>query len=140
MSPDAGDATGPQSATQASAGTETTRPEAPGSETAGRSEAVQRELSALLDDMADLLRGTALGDLRDQLVSRIDDARHALERTVDQAQQTGAALTQRAHSEVNRTLSSSREAVHERPLTAVAIGVAAGVVIGLLMGRPRRSP
>ncbi len=98
----------------------------------------QGEFGAFLDDVSELLRGSAgSGDLREMLDARIAQARDTLEQAVGQAQEASAAIQARARESVNRTLETSRTAVVERPLSSVALAAVAGLVVGLLIGGRR---
>ncbi len=97
----------------------------------------QGEFSAFLDDLSELLRGTPVGDIRAQLHDRVEQARRSLEHAMGQAQQASAEIGQRAREEMDRRLESTRQTVHEHPLTAVGVSAAIGFLVGVLFGRQR---
>lgn len=138
----ASDGTLPGSAGRPAAGSDSAgepwpRPAPDSDPRAAHGEHRQGEFRAFLDDLTELLRGTPVGDLREQLGSRIERARDSLQEAVGQAQQASAEFSQRAREEVDRTLESSRQAVVERPFTAVAAAAAIGFLVGALWGRER---
>lgn len=102
-----------------------------------RRPARQSELSAFLDDVSELLRGSDASDLREMLEQRVAQARDTLSQAVSQAQEAGAVVQARARESVHRTMETSRGAIVERPLSAVAIAAVGGLVIGLLLGSRR---
>lgn len=89
------------------------------------------EFSAFLDDLMTLVRsrtGMDSGDLQREIESRVNLARDQM---TAYAQQYG----NQARDSMNRGLDASRDMVHERPLSAVAVAAVGGLIVGLLLGR-----
>lgn len=97
----------------------------------GRAARAKGEFSAFLDDLMTLVRsrtGMDSGDLQREIEHRVDRAR---EQMTAYAQQ----YSNQARDSMNRGLDASREMVHERPLSAVAVAAVGGLIVGLLLGR-----
>ena len=88
------------------------------------------ELRSLLDDLVSLAR-VSQGDLRADLQRRVNDARERLGSTLEQ----GRELSLRAREQVQKGVDASREAISHRPLSSIAMSVAVGMVLGMLLSR-----
>lgn len=112
----------------------------------------QSEFGAFLDDLSQLLRsqgsspsagssvsggqGSSAGtgsDLRSELERRVAQARDKMSGALGSAQDAGAAVTDR----MRRGLDQSSDLLAERPLQAVTIAAAVGLLVGLLLADRR---
>lgn len=88
------------------------------------------ELKALIDELVSLVR-VSQGDLKADLEHRVAEARERLSSTLDQSRE----LSARAREQMQRSVEASRDVVAHRPLSAIAMSVAVGLVAGLLLSR-----
>ncbi|HYF57999.1 MAG TPA: hypothetical protein VEA81_03485 [Burkholderiaceae bacterium] len=88
------------------------------------------EFGAFLDDLSELARDQP-DDLRGELERRVSAARDRFGGAFDSSLEMSA----RARERVLRGLDHSRDAVVERPLSALAVAAIGGLLIGLLMSR-----
>ncbi len=88
------------------------------------------ELKTLIDELVSLAR-VSQGDLKADLEHRVALARERLGTTLEQSRE----LSARAREQMQRSVEASREVVAHRPLSAIAMSVAVGLVAGLLPSR-----
>jgi ElaB/YqjD/DUF883 family membrane-anchored ribosome-binding protein len=88
------------------------------------------ELKALIDELVSLVR-VSQGDLKADLEHRVAQARERLGTTLAQSRE----LSARAREQMQRSVEASRDVVVHRPLSAIAMSVAVGLVAGLLLSR-----
>lgn len=101
---------------------------------ADQSEQLKEDLRQLSDTVEELVNATAqdasseMSDLRTRAERRLKDTRSRLE-----------ARGEKIYHDTRDTLSSQADCceryVHENPWTSIGLGAAAGVVVGLLLGR-----
>ncbi len=90
------------------------------------------EFGAFLDDLSELARRGGQGtELRGELERRVSQARARMSAALDQ----GMEMSARARDRMNRGIEVSRDAVAERPLSALAIAAVGGLLVGLLLSR-----
>jgi ElaB/YqjD/DUF883 family membrane-anchored ribosome-binding protein len=89
------------------------------------------EFGAFLDDLSELARGSGQGDLRDELERRVSQARGRMSAALDQ----GMEMSARARDQMQRGIEYSRDAVVERPLSALSLAAIGGLLVGLLLSR-----
>ncbi len=97
------------------------------------------EVTSILDDVGYLLRHESVvnPELKAQLEQRFDRLRGTVSLLAEDARQTGERVRTEVHDRVQAGLVQSRDAVVERPITAVATATVVGVAIGLLLARRR---
>ena len=95
--------------------------------------ASRAEYAAFLDDLAEIARTSAPGDMRRELEERVAQARRRVVALYD----SGVDLAADARDRAQRGLLASREAIADRPLSSVAIAALAGLLVGLLLNRRR---
>ena len=88
------------------------------------------EIKALIDELVSLVR-VSQGDLKADLEHRVAQARERLGTTLAQSRE----LSARAREQMQRSVEASRDVVVHRPLSAIAMSVAVGLVAGLLLSR-----
>lgn len=106
----------------------------------------QSEFSAFLDDLSQLVRsqssdtspgastGSSTGpDLRSEIEKRVSQARDKMSGVLGSAQDAGAVVTDR----MRRGLDQSSDMLAERPLQAITIAAAVGLLVGLLLADRR---
>lgn len=91
------------------------------------------EYAAFLDDLAEIARTSAPGDVRRELEASVARARRRVVDLVD----SGIDLAVDARERAQRGLLVSRETIADRPLASVAIAALAGLLVGLLLNRRR---
>jgi ElaB/YqjD/DUF883 family membrane-anchored ribosome-binding protein len=102
----------------------------PDSSIAARAATHSDELRVLIDELVALAK-TSQGDLRSDLERRVSEARERLGSTLDQ----GRELSVRAREQMQKSVEASRDAISHRPLSSIAMSVAVGMVVGLLLTR-----
>lgn len=108
----------------------------------------QSEFSAFLDDLSQLVRSQGSSssagpsssgssgsgsDLRSEIERRVAQAREKMSGALGSAQDAGAAVTDR----MRRGLDQSTDMLAERPLQAITIAAAVGLLVGLLLADRR---
>jgi ElaB/YqjD/DUF883 family membrane-anchored ribosome-binding protein len=98
---------------------------------AGRS-----EFGAFLDELSELAHGSHVtSELRVELERRVAQARDRMHATLDQGRALTVRATERARDRMQHGVEVSRDAVAERPLSAVALAALGGLLVGLLISR-----
>ncbi|HMN83144.1 MAG TPA: hypothetical protein PKA20_24890 [Burkholderiaceae bacterium] len=97
------------------------------------------ELSSFLDELSDFIDSTE-GDaqaIKAELNRRVHRARGHARSLIRAAQDAGSALGDRAADSMHRGLDRSRDMVHERPLSAIALTAIGGLLLGMLLSSRR---
>ncbi len=93
------------------------------------------ELTHFLDELSDFIDSTE-GDahaIKAELNRRVHRARGHARSLIRAAQGAGSALGDRAAESMHRGLDRSRDMVHERPLSAIALTAVGGLLLGMLL-------
>lgn len=76
--------------------------------------------------------GDTYGTARDRAASLASDSRELAHKGSEAGRAIGAQAASTSRKVVDRAMVESRGLIAERPLTAIAVGVTAGIVLGLL--------
>jgi ElaB/YqjD/DUF883 family membrane-anchored ribosome-binding protein len=97
------------------------------------------EVSSILDDVGYLLRNESVvnPELKAQLEQRFERLRGTVSLLAEDARMTGERMRAQVSDRVQTGLTVSRDAVTERPITAVAAAAAIGLSLGLLLANRR---
>jgi ElaB/YqjD/DUF883 family membrane-anchored ribosome-binding protein len=83
--------------------------------------------------------GSVYGQVRSRVSDSVGPTRDRAERLIEAGTAQAGKLAKGSRDQIDRAAFASRGLIAERPLTAVAIGIGAGLVFGLLANRLGRS-
>ncbi len=97
------------------------------------------EVSSILDDVGYLIRNESVvnPELKAQLEQRFERLRGTVSLLAEDARLTGERVRAQVTDRVQSGLTVSRDAVTERPITAVAAAAVVGLSLGLLLANRR---